>query len=34
MKFMETLGGSYGYVEEREDGWENVCAMGSSRPML
>jgi hypothetical protein len=32
-KFLETLGGSYGFARERR--WMKIaCAMGSSRPML
>jgi hypothetical protein len=32
--FLGTLGGLYSFCR-RERGWlENVCAMGSSRPML
>jgi hypothetical protein len=32
--FLGTLGGSYGFCK-REIGWlKDVCAMGSSRPML
>jgi hypothetical protein len=34
MDFRGTLGGPYGFCRS-ERGWlENVCAMGSSRPML
>ena len=33
LEFLETLGGSYGFAGERGR-LKNVCAMGSSRPML